>query len=336
MRTVAIVLSWNAVDATLACLESLHRQSIPVEVLVVDNASQDGTPARVAAQYPHVRLICNQRNLGFAGGMNTAIRALLAEAEPPDAVVLLNQDTMLDEQCIEHFIAPLQADEQVAAVGAKICYPDGTIQHAGVTLEWPRAIVQHIGWHEPDTGQYDELVELEWVTGAALALRLRALDPVQPLDEGFAPAYFEDIDLCQRLRRAGWKIVYNPAATLTHHESLSLRDELQRSCYYNRGRLRFVLKHFSMASLIDEFLPAELSHAQRHALWPVEGQALRWAYAETLLNYSSILAARRQLDPNFAAADEDRLGELMQRLLSTHAMTCWRNAHQRADWMFNH
>ncbi|WP_298815628.1 glycosyltransferase family 2 protein [uncultured Chloroflexus sp.] len=336
MRVAAIVLSWNASEAVFACLASLFQQSIPVQVLVVDNASGDGTPALIAQMYPGLRLICNERNLGFAGGVNTGIRALLADPEPPEVIVLLNQDTELDERCIEHLVAPLEVDSEIAAVGAKIHYPDRTIQHAGVTLEWPRAIVRHIGWHEPDNGQYDESVECDWVTGAALALRVQALDPAQPFDEGFTPAYFEDIDLCQRLRRAGWKIVYNPAATLVHHESLSLPDELQRSCYYNRGRLRFIFKHYSIDTLLNEFIPAELAHVQQHALWPIEGHALRWAYAETLLNFSAILASRRQLDSTLTPTGEERLVAAIQDLIRAQAVAYWQNTHRRADWMFNH
>lgn len=336
MRTVAIVLSWEAATATLACLHSLLHQTVPVEVLVVDNASNDQTVAQILQHYPDVRLIRNERNLGFAGGMNTGIRTVLADPSPPEAVVLVNQDTVLDPTCIEQLVAPLSMDAQVAAVGAKIRYPDGTIQHAGLELEWPRAIVHHIGWHEPDDGQYDQLKECEFITGAAIGLRLAALDPEQPLDEGFTPAYFEDIDLCQRLRCGGWKIVYNPAATLVHHESLSLRDELQRSSYYNRGRLRFVLKHYTLTDLIETFFPAEIAHIQRHALFPVEGRALRWAYAETLLHLQEILAMRRQVDPTLRSVDEDRLIVLMQHLQRVQGRTLWQNAYQRAEWMFNH
>ncbi|GIV88048.1 MAG: hypothetical protein KatS3mg055_0566 [Chloroflexus sp.] len=336
MRVVAIVLSWNAAAVTLDCLESLSQQSMPVEMVVVDNASRDDTVAQITQRYPEVRLICNDRNRGFSGGMNAGIRAVLSDNPPPDIVVLLNQDTVLNPTCIEQLVAPLAADEQVAAVGAKILYTDGTIQHAGVRLEWPRAVVQHIGWHEPDTGQYDQLQECEFVTGAAIALRSTALDAAQTFDEGFAPAYFEDIDLCARLRRAGWKIIYNPAATLVHHESLSLRDELQRSSYYNRGRLRFVLKHYALADLIETFFPAEMSHAERHVLWPVEGRALRWAYVETMLNLHNIFAARRQLDPTFQTSDEERLILLVQELQRVHARVLWQHAHRRADWMFNH
>ncbi len=336
MRIVAIMLSWNALDYAIACLNSLFHQSIPIETLVVDNASRDEVVAGITRHYPQVRLIRNQRNLGFAGGMNTGIRAALNNALPPDVVVLLNQDTVLDPTCIEHLVSPMIANEQVAAVGAKIRYPDGTIQHAGVYLEWPRAIVQHIGWHEPDTGQYDTLQECEFVTGAAIALRTKALAAVQLFDEGFTPAYFEDLDLCQRLRRQGWKIVYNPAATLVHHESLSLPDELQRSCYYNRGRLRFIFKHYSLLDLEESFLQAELSHLQRHVLWPIEGRALRWAYVETLLHWQNVLLVRQQSGAGLQDFEKERLDRLLLELYRSQATTLWQNAYQRADWMFSH
>lgn len=335
MRIATIVLSWNAAYATIACLESLYHQSIPTEILVVDNASHDEVVASILACHPHVRLIRNQRNLGFAGGMNSGIKALLNDS-PPDVLVLLNQDTVLDPTCIEHLVSPMIADAQVAAVGAKIRYPDGTIQHAGVLLEWPRAIVQHIGWHEPDTGQYDTLRECDFVTGAAIALRSQALKEIQLFDEDFTPAYFEDIDLCQRLRKQGWKIVYNPAATLVHHESLSLPDELQRSCYYNRGRLRFIFKHYSLHDLEESFLPAELHHIQRHILWPNEGRALRWAYAETLLHWRTILLGRQQVYGSCHPLEEERMGHILMQLQRAQAIALWQHAHQRADWMFNH
>ncbi len=336
MRIATIVLSWNAAYATIACLESLYHQSIPTEILVVDNASHDEVVASILACHPNVRLIRNQRNLGFAGGMNSGIRALLNDSPPPDVLVLLNQDTVLDPTCIEHLVSPMMTDEQVAAVGAKIRYPDGTIQHAGVFLEWPRAIVRHIGWHEPDRGQHDTLQEYEFVTGAAIALRTKAIAAVQMFDEGFTPAYFEDIDLCQRLRKQGWKIVYNPAATLVHHESLSLPDELQRSCYYNRGRLRFIFKHYSLHDLEESFLPAELHHIQRHVLWPNEGRALRWAYTETLLHWRTILLGRQQVYGSCHPLEEERMGHILMQLQRAQAIALWQHAHQRADWMFNH
>ena len=336
MRIATIVLSWNAADAVIECLESLYRQSIPIEILVVDNASRDEVVTSITARYPNVCLIRNQRNLGFAGGMNSGIRAALNSSIPPDIIVLLNQDTVLDPTCIEHLVSPMMTDEQVAAVGAKIRYPDGTIQHAGVFLEWPRAIAQHIGWHEPDTGQYDTLRECEFVTGAAIALRTKAIAAVQLFDEGFTPAYFEDTDLCQRLRKQGWKIVYNPAATLVHHESLSLPDELQRSCYYNRGRLRFIFKHYSLHDLEESFLPAELHHIQRHVLWPNEGRALRWAYAETLLHWRTILLGRQQVYGSCHPLEEERMGHILMQLQRAQAIALWQHAHQRADWMFNH
>ncbi|MEJ5345133.1 MAG: glycosyltransferase family 2 protein [Chloroflexus sp.] len=336
MRIVVIILSWNALDAILSCIDSLTQQSVSTEILIVDNASRDEVVRGIIDRYPNVRIIRNQRNLGFAGGMNTGINAVVGDHTSPDVIVLLNQDTILDTRCIEHLAEPLIRDEHVAVVGAKIRYSDGTIQHAGVRLEWPRAIAHHIGWHEPDRGQYDTLQECDFVTGAAIALRLKALNEVGLFDEGFTPAYFEDIDLCTRMRNRGWKIVYNPAATLVHCESLSLPDELQRSCYYNRGRLRFIFKHYTLSDIEEAFFPVELDHIQRHALWPVESRALRWAYAETMLHWNDILRARRQVRPDLLPGEIDRLTQVLLQLQRSQATALWQHAYQRANWMFNH
>jgi GT2 family glycosyltransferase len=295
MRSAVIVLTWNAADAALACLGSLAAlDPAPDQVVVVDNASVDGSADRVAEHFPAVTLIRNAANLGFSGGMNVGMRALLAQKAPPEAIILLNQDTLVDTGWLAALTTALEADLTLGAVGCKIRYPDGSIQHAGVTLDWPRAVAHHIGWHEPDTGQHDAPQPMEFVTAAAVALRAEALARVGLLDEGYAPAYFEDVDLCWRLRRAGYRIGYAPAATLVHQESLSLHDELTRSAHYNRGRLRFVLKTYALADLLGPFVAAERDFMHMYGHQP-EGRALRWAYAEALAALPDIIAARRAL-----------------------------------------
>ncbi|MFV9504350.1 MAG: glycosyltransferase family 2 protein [Oscillochloridaceae bacterium umkhey_bin13] len=333
MRVAVLVLSWNAADAVVACLEALERQVMPpAYVIVVDNASVGGVADLIAQRFPQMELVRNPRNLGFAGGMNVGIRYARSLPEPPELVVLLNQDTLVDPGWLAALVRPF-ADPQVVAAGGKIRYPDGTLQHAGVELAWPRALAHHVGWHQPDTGQHDHERSCDFVTGAALALRLQALDPLEPLDEGYTPAYFEDLDLCWRLRRAGGRIVYTPAATLVHHESLSLRDELRRSCYYNRGRLRFVLKSYPLADLEGPFLEAEQVFLRVHAHLP-EGQALRWAYAESLASVSELVAARRQIEPDLPPDTVDRFRDLLITLRRIQATTLRERAWQVVETMF--
>ncbi|MFQ3663981.1 MAG: glycosyltransferase family 2 protein, partial [Chloroflexaceae bacterium] len=256
---------------------------------------------------------------------NVGINALLSRDPPPETIVLLNQDTLVDPGWLAAITAPLAEDPRIAAVGCKIRYADGAIQHAGVRLDWPRAVAHHIGWHEPDTGQYDAPYEVEYLTAAAIGLRVAALAEVGLFDEGFWPAYFEDIDLCWRLRRSGYLLRYEPRATLVHAESLSLRNPLTRSAYYNRGRLRFALKSYALADLEGPFAAAERTFLGEHGHNP-EGRALRYAYSESLAALPGIVAARRALEPDLPLDTADRLRDLLLSLRRELASVLYRRA----------
>lgn len=326
MSNAVLVLTWNGGEAAMRCLEAVAAlDPPPARVLVVDNASSDGTAERVAARFPAFNLIRNPRNLGFAAGMNIGIKALLALDPPPESIVLLNQDTLVDPGWLGAITAPLAEDMRIAAVGCKIRYADGSIQHAGVRLDWQRAVVHHIGWREADTGQYDAPCDAEYLTAAAIALRAAALAEVGLFDEGFWPAYFEDIDLCWRLRRAGYLLRYEPRATLMHAESLSLRDPLTRSACYNRGRLRFVLKSYPLDDLEGPFVAAERAFLAEHGHNP-EGRALRYAYSESLAALPDIVAARRALEPDLPSEAAERLRDLLLSLRRELAGAFYRRA----------
>lgn len=292
MRSAVLVLTWNGGAEAIACLQRVHQlDPAPDIVLVVDNDSHDGTPEQIAALFPTFVLIRNPDNLGYSGGMNVGIRALLAHDPPPDIIVLLNQDTLVDQEWLGAITAPF-ADPDIGAVGCKIRYPDGTIQHAGLALDWPLALSRHVGRHEPDRGQYNAPRDVEYITFAAIALRRQALEHVGLFDEGYHPAYFEDVDLCVRLRRAGYRIRYEPQATLVHREATSQRDRLTRSALFHHGRLRFVFKTYTIDEITGPFAEAERSLIRRlvHA---AEQRALRWAYDRTLAALPDILCARR-------------------------------------------
>ncbi|WP_129670584.1 glycosyltransferase family 2 protein [Candidatus Chloroploca sp. Khr17] len=328
MRVAVVVLSWNAADALCACLAALLRQQRPADkLLVVDNASADASVARVAAAFPEVEILTNPHNLGFAGGMNVGLRSLLAASPPFDIAVLLNQDTLVDPGWLAGLLAPLD-EPQVAAVGSKIRYPDGRLQHAGALLEWPLGLVRHVGWGEPDQGQYELPRDYEVLTGAALALRLAALVDVGLFDEGFWPAYYEDVDLCWRLARAGYRLVYASAATLAHQESHSTRDEVTRMTYYHRGRLRYLFKHLTVDQLTRSFLPAETTYLATRLASP-EARALRRAYADTRDTVHELCEARAFFHP-----DEPGVSTHLQHILAhvqqTIAQAYVRQAHDVA------
>lgn len=327
MRVGLIVLTWNAADAALACLHSITRlQRRPDHLLVVDNASADGTVARIKQQFPDVSIIENERNLGFAGGMNVGIAALQRLAAPPDVVALLNQDTLLDPGWLDAIVDPFERQE-VGAVGSKILYPDGTIQHAGKFHEWPRGVAQHVGWYEADRGLYDEGRAVEDVTFAAVALRMAALDRVGVLDEGYAPAYYEDSDLCWRLRHGGYEIRYAPSAIVTHIESLSIRDAARRSQLYNRGRLRFVFKTCAQDDIWGAFAEGERAFIAEYGRG-VEARALRWAYIATVSELAGILAARNAIRPPLEPLDEAAVTALLIDFKRALARSLYDHARQ--------
>jgi GT2 family glycosyltransferase len=314
MRAAVIVLSWNGAADLPACLDALLAQAgAEADVLVVDNGSADGSAALVRERYPAARLAENGRNLGFSGGMNVGIRLLRESPEPPDAVVLLNQDTVVAPDWLRNILAPFEQDARIGAVGCKIYYPDGrTLQHAGGWIEPGRALGRHYGHGDTDEGQYDRPRECEWVTGAALALRMRALDECGLFDEGYYPGYYEDVDLCWRLRRAGYLVHYAPGAALRHAESRSTAGRIHLHALVNRNRLRFVVKTFPADRLWAEFALAERVRIEL-LINGAEARFLSRAYLEGILRRDEWIAARARLYP-MSSAEAERAGNLCAEL----------------------
>jgi O-antigen biosynthesis protein len=249
-----VIVSYNSAAFLPACIESVLAQDFPdVEIIVVDNASADGS-ADAAGRFPAVRLIRSDRNLGFAGGANAGLRAAKGQI-----LCVLNPDVMLRQDWLREITSALLRDEKAGIAGSKLLYPDGkTIQHAGGEIQRPEAVTGHTGYGETDQGQYDEVRECDFVTGAALAAKRDVLEQIGYFDESFYPAYFEEPDLCLRAKQAGYKTVYVPSAVAIHHESatLSMRSE-EYFRLHHANRLRFVAKHWGTEELFDGFLPGE-------------------------------------------------------------------------------
>jgi GT2 family glycosyltransferase len=295
-RATLIVLNWNGRALLARCLPSIIRQDYPdAEVLLVDNGSTDGSVEWAASAYPQVRLLPQARNLGYAGGMNAGLRAAQGEL-----IAFLNNDVILQADWLRHLAEAVLADARIGIAGCKLLYPAETsaegqgdlIQHAGGILRYPLALPDHIGFRQPDTGQFDALKDVDYVTGAAFMARREVLDQLGGFDEGFFPGYFEETDLCFRARAAGWRVVVAPQAVGVHLESrTTVRDSPAYYTWFHQGRLRFVLKHYTPSQVLDDFVPAE------RARWPegiaaAEREPLRQAYRHTASQLADILAAR--------------------------------------------
>ncbi|MDW8214637.1 MAG: glycosyltransferase family 2 protein [Roseiflexaceae bacterium] len=214
-RVLIIILCYNGIADTLACLESLRNVEYPsFDILVLDNASGDGTPEAVRAQFPHVTVIENGANLGFAAGNNVGLRYALRHGY--DYALLLNNDTEVAPDFLTHLIELAESDPQIGAVGPTITYyerPD-LIWSAGGMIDWKRGVAV-MRTNEVDRGQYREPTDVDFVTGCALLVRRAALERAGLLDERFF-MYFEETEWCVRIRRAGFRILHIPQSRVLH------------------------------------------------------------------------------------------------------------------------
>lgn len=292
MRPLVVIVTYRSAAVIDDCLRSVAASDVRPRIVVVDNASGDGS-ADIAAGHADVAVLRNEANRGFAAAVVQGV-----VAGDGDPIVLLNPDAELEPDCLRHLCAAL-ADESVAIAGCKILDPDNaTLQHAGGIVH-ANALTDHIGRGEPDDGRYDELRDVPYVTGAGLALRRAVWDRLGGLDPGYWPAYYEELELCWRARAAGYRVVVEPRAVMRHHEADSSRrqgagkQELSSAYYrsYHRNRLRFVLRNFPASQFLGGFLPAE-------ARWLLGGGprghrlALLGAYAASAARLPAIVWSR--------------------------------------------
>lgn len=240
--SVAIV-AYNALDKLIACLDSLARQEgLSVETILVDNASAEPVAETVRDRYPWVELIAGSTNLGFAGGTNRAVAAATGRL-----VLLLNPDTVLPEpDILARLRDRFDATPSLGALGCRLKQLDGTDQP--LPRQAPRvqgellAMARLPRWYRRPAVTYegDGLVEVEYVTGAALLTTAAIWAEVGGLDEGYF-MYFEDVDWCFRARAAGYRCAVTPEVIIQHHEGASYggRQYVRRE-HYLRSLIRFV------------------------------------------------------------------------------------------------
>ncbi|KKU23429.1 MAG: Glycosyl transferase family 2 [Microgenomates group bacterium GW2011_GWC1_46_15] len=200
-RLSIIILSYNTKQYLEQVLRSLARvKKNDWEVIVVDNASQDGSAQMVKEEFPFVKCIMNKKNVGFSAGNNSGIRRAQGAY-----VLLLNSDTEVhDAESIPTLLSYMDKHPDVGVVTPKVVLADGTMDMAS-----------HQTWKGVEYTH-----EVDACTAAAMLVRAAAIDEVGLLDEQFF-MYGEDLDWCYRFRKAGWKIVYNPEATIIHHKNKS-------------------------------------------------------------------------------------------------------------------
>ncbi|HWQ12423.1 MAG TPA: glycosyltransferase family 2 protein [Roseiflexaceae bacterium] len=239
-NVLIIILCYNGVELTLACLESLRKLDHPADALVVDNASQDGTPAAVREHFPEVALIETGANLGFAAGNNVGLRYALEHGY--DYVLLLNNDTEVTPDLLTRLLEVAESDQRIGVVGPTITYyerPD-LIWSAGGTIDWRCGTSAMRGGSLSDSVLRAPPADVDFVTGCALLVRRAALERAGLLDERFF-MYYEETEWCVRIARAGFRILHVPAALVQHKIPLNARYDKEYLAYYmTRNRLLFL------------------------------------------------------------------------------------------------
>lgn len=250
----AVIVNYNGAAYVDACIVALQRTvPPPADIVVVDNASTDDSLVELAA-FPRVDVLRQPRNLGFAGGANVG----LAAVETPYAL-LLNPDVEVDPGFGAALLRAFADDPSLGAAGALLLYPETTtVQHAGGIVERPLMTTRHRGYREPVERISRDVVDVDFVTGGAMGLRVDAFRAVGGFDEQFSPAYYEDVDLCASLRTAGWRVRLVPALRAAHHEGSTLGRSDDYYRHLHRNRVRYALKHLSADEWQRSFLPAEI------------------------------------------------------------------------------
>jgi len=248
-----IILNWNGKEYIKRCLDSVLKVKYPkdkLEVIVVDNASTDGSPEIIEREYPNVILIRNSKNLGYAMGNNIGIKKATGEI-----IILLNNDTYVDERFIMEIVKFMKRPD-VGIVGSLLLYPSKVIQSCGCKEKF-------LGfWECPGAGLTLEEgkslckdgMEVDYVSGAALAIKREVIDKIGLLDPYFF-AYMEDVDWCYRARNAGYRIVVAANSIVYHYESASWRKMPLRKFYLDyRNKVLFICKHYPKLYILKYFL----------------------------------------------------------------------------------
>jgi len=241
-----IIVNWNGKYLLLDCLDSLFNQTFrDFEVILVDNGSTDGSIRYVEEEFPMIKIIHNEKNLGFAEANNQGIMVSRGEY-----IALLNNDTRPKRNWLAELVRVADENPRFGMFASKILLPSGKIDSAGCLL-YPDGIGICRGRWQENRGQYDQIETVVFPSGCAAFYRRQMLDQIGPFDERFF-MYCEDTDLGLRARAAGWGCLYIPTAVVTHlYSQSSSAYSLKKAFYVERNRIWVMMKNFSFAQIVS-------------------------------------------------------------------------------------
>lgn len=244
-----ITVNYNATDQTCALLESIRQLNDPsLQVIVVDNGSRTDPGDELVKLFPFITYLRSEQNLGFAGGNNLALRVAKG-----DYLFFVNNDAEITPFAIERLVQLLQNTPQAGIVSPLICFhpteqpdtPAGRIQYAGMTAMQPfTGRNRMLGRGELNRGQYNRPFQTAYAHGAAMLISRKTLETVGPMSEDYF-LYYEELDWCERIRKAGFEVWVEPNAVVWHRESATMNHMgAIKTFYMTRNRIRFMQRHF--------------------------------------------------------------------------------------------
>lgn len=241
-----ITVNFNGLDMTLDLLKSIDNQSFKdIEIFVVDNASKEDPSLYLAKNYPHVHCIRSEKNLGFAGGNNLTVKQAAG-----DFLFFINNDTEIKGGTLQTLLNLFEKHAQIGIASPLICYFNESkdvdlIQYAGTTPVHPiTARNKTLGEKEWDIGQFTTAQPTAYAHGAAMMVKREVIENVGVMFEDFF-LYYEELDWCERIRKAGYEIWIEPNARIYHKESASVQKISGLKTYYlNRNRIYFMRRNF--------------------------------------------------------------------------------------------
>lgn len=252
-----ISINFNQIQVTTELLESLRNISFRnFEIIIVDNCSTKNSTHLITNKYPEVNYIFCEKNLGFSGGNNVGIRASKGEY-----LFFVNNDTKVEDGCIETLLQLFLSNSDLGIVSPRICYDlnqtnnKQIIQYAGSTHLHPlTARNEIIGDGQIDNRQYNKAEETAYVHGAAMMIKREIIDEVGVMPEEYF-LYYEELDWCEQIRNAGYKVYVEPNALVFHKDSFTVGENSTLKTYYHtRNRILFVRRNRSLNQIMIFYL----------------------------------------------------------------------------------
>lgn len=242
-----VIVNWNGIKYINDCIVSLLDQTFrDFEIILVDNASSDGSVEFVEKKFLNVRIIKNTTNLGFAEGNNIGIKN-----SHGSLIALFNQDAIADREWLVNLIKVIQSSDKIGAVSGKIFYLGEQFGKEAVFCTWPKIdpiTAMPYNFHDNEAAS-----KVDYLSGAAMLVKRAVIEKVGLLDSKYF-LYFEETDWCARMIRAGYDLIYVPDAIAWHLVSASITESDTKIYYMERNRIRFALKNFDLSYLPIFFL----------------------------------------------------------------------------------